>query len=555
MLDWIDIKNFAIAKHVELEFGSGLSVITGETGAGKSLVINALNAVLGNRIDTSLVRHGQSSAEIQASFTLDSEHIGLVWLRDNDLEDENQCILRRVISVEKTNRAYINGRAVSATQLRELGVMLIDIHGQHEHQSLMKPQAQLALIDQFGKTDKLAAQLALQYKDLKLEQDELEQLLTQENDTKDRLDLINFQLTELTAFAPALDEWPHLEQEHKRLHHQADVANVKAAVNTSLIDTHEGTAAIEQIATSRSQLESLTSILPEASQHINGLLEIETLLTELAREIDSTLSQSELDHERLSQIEVRYSEYHTLARKYQTTPEQLFNKFEQMQETQAALQNPELEKEALKASIKEKLAHFKTLAARLSSKRESAAANLAESVSESMQQLGMKGGSLQAKLKPTGEDKISSNGNETIELEVITNPGFPAQALTRIASGGELSRISLAIQVLLAKDKNEQSMVFDEVDVGIGGQTAAIVGKLLNQLAVHSQILCITHLAQVAAQGNSHYKVVKSSTDETETSIVQLNAAERINEIARMVGGEQLTKASLAHAESLLASS
>lgn len=555
MLDWIDIKNFAIAKHVELEFGSGLSVITGETGAGKSLIINALDAVLGNRVDTSLVRHGQSIAEIQASFTLPKRHAGLNWLSTNNLEEEGQCLLRRVIPADKTSRAYINGRAVSASQLRELGNLLIDIHGQHEHQSLMKPQAQLALIDQYGKTESMATELASQYKHLKAEQEELERLTAKEKDLKDKLELINFQLNELSAFSPKLDEWPNLEQEHKRLHHQAEVTRIRLEVGKLLVDADEGAPAIEQLVSARSQLASLTDIVSDTSQHVSSLLEIETLLSEVAREIDSTLNQSELDVEQLASIEARYCEYHSMARKYQTTPEQLFDTYMQMQQTQSALKNPEIEKQVLRASIEEYQIRFNKLADTLSNNRKKAAATLSKAVSESMQVLGMQGGSLQAKLKPIETGKASPNGHETIELEVITNPGFPTQALTRIASGGELSRISLAIQVLLAKDKNNVSMVFDEVDVGIGGQTAAIVGKLLDQLSTRSQILCITHLAQVAARGHSHYKVSKSSTDETETHILTLSESDRISEIARMVGGEQVTKESLAHAERLLVES
>ncbi|MFT5259500.1 MAG: DNA repair protein RecN (Recombination protein N) [Saprospiraceae bacterium] len=558
VLDWIDIKDFAIAKHVELDFNKGLSVITGETGAGKSILINALGAVLGNRVDTNVVRHGEKQAEIQASFNLPKQHQALAWLTEQELDDESQCIIRRVIPANKSSKAFINGRAVSATLLRDLGSLLVDIHGQHEHQSLLKPQTQQSLLDSYGNCTKLINEVSIEFAALQDAQQQLDKLTDHEKDLRDRLELVTFQLKELDNFAPKQGEWPTLEAEHKRLHHQAEVSQAVQSAIDSLSGTQfDSMGAVTQLGAARSQLSTILDFAPEAEQIISSIIEAETVLGEATISLNSLIDTSESDDESLDSVEARYSQYHSLARKYQTTPELLFESYVDLQQTQQQLDDPEAEKSSLNKKIAHHHSVYLNLAKELSSQRGKAADRLSKGVSDSMQLLGMRGGSFGIELEPVGGEWGSIHGNESINFKVVTNPGFPAQSLSRVASGGELSRISLAIQVLLAENKTISSMVFDEVDVGVGGQTAAIVGKLLKQLANHCQILCITHLPQVAAQGHSHYKVLKGSdhnslNDETSAQIHLLDEQSRTQEIARMVGGETLTEESMAHAKSLI---
>ncbi len=554
MLEWIDIKDFVIAKHVELEFADGLSVITGETGAGKSIFINALSAVLGNRVDSHAVRHGCDKAEIQASFALDAKHKALDWLKANELDEDDQCLLRRVIPADKSSRAFINGRAVSATVMRELGTLLVDIHGQHEHQSLLKPEVQQTLLDHYGQCRPLANEVKAQFKAWQSAQQTLDTLNTQEQDIKDRLELIDFQLNELQSFAPEEDEWANVEQNHKQLHHAADVQNAAQQALLSMsgsTDTDDAPNALDHINLARHKLESIKEYAPLADNAVNLLNQAETLINEAQQDIDRVIDDSQTDPEQLDNIEARYSLYHHLARKYQTTPEQLFFKLSSLQQERERLTNPEAEKTALQKQIEQCAATYKKQASSLSKARKKAAKVLSKGVSESMQELGMQGGEFDAVLE-SNSTGASSNGDETVSFKVMTNPGFPAQALSKIASGGELSRISLAIQVLLAEVNTVTSLVFDEVDVGVGGQTAAIVGKLLKKLAAHSQILCITHLPQVAARGDAHYQVVKSSQDDAQAVIEALSFDKRVSEIARMVGGEHITDESLAHAKNLI---
>ncbi len=553
MLDWIDIKDFAIAKHVELDFDAGLSVITGETGAGKSIFINALSVVLGNRADSAMVRHGQTKAEIQARFSLPEGHKAIEWLNQQELLDDDQCILRRVLHTDKSSKAFVNGRAVSASQMKQLGSMLVDIHGQHEHQSLLKPQAQQELLDQYGNCTQTAAELRGEYKALNQAQEELADITRQETDLRDRLELVNFQLQELQSFAPEENEWPALESDHKCLHHLAQVQHAGRAAKGLLSGNNaEESSATDKVANARHQLDSIVDYVPELKDVISTLAETEILLNDSVSNLDRLLNNSELDEQTLAAVEARFSEFHVLARKYQTSPEKLSDTLTKLQETQRALSNPEAEKTLLIAKIQAHTEKYHKIAKRLTSQREKAAEKLSKSVTNSMQHLGLKGGSFHIKLVLVASENGSAHGNESVSFEVVTNPGFPAQSLARVASGGELSRISLAIQVLLAENKTSSSMVFDEVDVGVGGQTAAIVGKLLSELAAHSQILCITHLAQVAAHGHAHYKVQKNNDDETNTQIQALDQNDRVVEIARMVGGEQLTDESMAHAKSLL---
>ena len=554
MLEYIEISNFTVAKDVALNFQPGLTVITGETGAGKSILMDALAIVLGARADASIIRHQEDRAEIQATLRLPDNHCAHQWLLDNELDDDGHCSLRRVIPRERASRAFINGRSVSAGMLRELGTLLVDIHSQNEHQSLLDIDTQREILDHYAQISQQVQALGRQYEDLNGLKRQLATLQSNTKDAQDKLELLNFQLQELEAFAPTDKEWESVEQAHRRIHHLADVSQALALSKELLND---GDTAISPLLDQTTQaLVRAKEFEPRLGEVINMLEEMGVLLDEISQQIRQMGETTELDEEELLTINQRFSSYIELSRKHRIEPQELYSHYQDLSAKQSELLNPEDEQARLQHIIDETESDYLQRAARVSKARTKAADNLSAAVTDSMQKLGMEGGYFKVELTSQADNQPGRYGLENISFRVSTNKGMPDTLLSKTVSGGELSRISLALQVIISDIATVPTLVFDEVDVGIGGKTAATVGQLLHQLSRSRQIICITHLAQVAARGDQHLSVSKiagkTHQEIASAQILALDAGHRVEEIARMVGGKKITKSSLQHAKSLM---
>ena len=557
MIDWLEIRHFAIAASVELELDKGFSAVTGETGSGKSLMVDAVATLLGARADNSLIQLGQDSAEIQCSFSLPDGHPVFDWLDQHELRSENELLLRRVIRRDKPSRGFINGKSVNISMLRDLGVNLVDIHGQHEHHSLIRRPVQLALLDEAAGNQATLANLSACYEELTSLQQQLDKISSEQTATLERIDLLKFQLDEIDRLNPVPGEWQKLEQQQKRLqHYQELVAGCQAAVERlDHDDNFNINSELNRLATQLRYLEQFDTDLGE----IAALLEEATVNTEEAtRQLRDRFASSDIDSDQIKEVEQRFSSFHELSRKHRIQPHTLAEHAEILRHELNGLSNPDAERERLEALLEVAREQYRTLCHTLSGTRNKSAKKLTKRITAAMQELGMQGGDFYIALHPLAPDQISRFGNETVEFLVTANPGMPLQPLSKVASGGELSRISLAIQVILAGDAMIPTLIFDEVDVGIGGTVANAVGQRLYELGKTGQVICVTHLAQVAARADHHFSVAKASrtgkNGATDISIRLLDREGRIEEIARMTGSEKITQQSRAHAEQMLAS-
>ena len=552
MLNHIHIRDFAIIDELNLDLKNGMSVLTGETGAGKSILIDALGLALGDRADSDVVRHGCKRAEIIANFELADLPEAQAWLEENELDDDSQCLIRRTIAAEGRSKGFINGSPVPMQSLRALGELLVDIHAQHEHQSLMRADTQRELLDDYAENSKLLEQLASACRIWREANDEYERLSQAATDRDARLDFLRYQVQELETLAPQDGEYAELEQEHVRL------ANVSRLQETA----HQQIDALDE-----NEQSSVTSLLSRAVNELNGLREMDSRLGEIADSLNSALANVEdastelrhyldsldADPSRLNDVESRLSSFIDLARKHHIKPAELVQYLDELRNELDSLQHAETRLEGLQEEIAKHLAAYNVLADKLSKRRRKQARALAKNVSEHMQELGMPGGQFDILLHTRDKDTPSPVGMEKVEFVVSANPGQNLKALNKVASGGELSRISLAIQVVLANNLSIPTLIFDEVDVGIGGGVAEIVGNRLRSLADNRQVLCVTHLPQVAAQAHHHLQVSKTrGKDHTGTSIRALDESARGQEIARMLGGVEITEQTLAHAEEML---
>lgn len=584
----LQIKHFAIAEHIELDIRSGLNVITGETGAGKSIMIRALGMVLGQRADSGMVKHGQQRADILADFDISRHQVVKSLLIDLDIDDQGECLLRRVINADSGSKAYVNGHMVTAGTMRQIGEQLLDIHGQHEHQSLLRNEVQQSMLDQYAGLGDKVTQLQDQYADLHTSISALELLRAEADAAHEKLAFLSYQVDELEQFSPQEDEWESLYSRHQKIHHQAELgASVQAAEQLLFGSLSDSGGANAQLGRAIAELEKAQAIDPALKDISNLLNEAQTLMNESELSLRHASESLMLDEAELEQIEQRYSGYLNFARKHRVEPQQLFSSYVSLSSQLQAARNPERSEQSLLEKINVLALAYQQLAEQISTQRNTAAKTLSSEISASMQSLAMEGGSFIIKLEavepmpcPEGlNDSFPAIGrdfgNEKVRFEVSTNAGMPAQALSKVASGGELSRISLAIQLILSDLASVETLVFDEVDVGVGGKTAAVIGRMLAQLANSRQIICITHLPQVAAFGSSHFHVNKSHVTKSHVNkshansneankhqsrqvalnIDELDAKGRIDEIARMVGGESITEESLAHAQNLLGSS
>ncbi|MDD9891502.1 MAG: DNA repair protein RecN [Gammaproteobacteria bacterium] len=556
MLHQLSIKNYATVDQLEIELQPGMSVITGETGAGKSIILGALGLTLGDRADKTVVRSGASKTDICAEFDTSRIEEAKSWLEEHDLEsdDSSICILRRVVNVDGRSKGYINGSAVTMANLKELGEMLLDIHSQHEHQSLLQRNTQQKLLDEFAINKKLREQLSSTYKQWQQNFHELDELSKQSEEFSAQTQLLSYQLSELDELNLGEKEVSALEAEFKQLN-SADETLAGVGTALSICQENEEQSVLSLMHSAVGALRELPNKTDRIDSIISLLESSEIQLSEAVSDLRSLQDEFEANPERLEQINQRLSELHSLARKHKVKPDELFNVIEDLRKQLSRFQNSDEELEKLEANDKLLRQQFVTIAKEVSKKRTSGAKKLAQQINEQLEQLGMPHARLEVHLTAKENNKPSPYGLETIEFLVSTNPGQDAKPLIKIASGGELSRISLAIQVITAQTSQIPSLVFDEVDVGIGGGVAKVVGELLRKLAKRTQILCVTHQAQVAGQSNHHFFVSKNSENtSTLTQIEQLSNDAVIKEIARMLGGDDYSEESLAHAEQMVAS-
>ncbi len=552
MLTHIHIRNFAIIDEVELELGDGLTVLTGETGAGKSIIVDALGLVLGDRADAGAVRHGEARAEITLGIDVRGLPRVRAWLAEQMIDEDDECLVRRVISAEGRSRAFINDQQVPLTSLRTFGEQIVDIHGQHEHQSLMKPGVQRRLLDHHGGLEGLAGQTVEAHGLWLAAREALSTASDSVEERAARLDLLRYQLSELTALDLKSGEVEALEAEHLRLSHGERLVGGALGALEALYE--DEASAHQIIARQLRTLDALVDLDPALAPARDLLRDAEIQLSEAAEQLRRYGDEVENDPQRAQWVEHRLSSVRELARKHRIAEDALHELQSQLARELEALDGLEAQLEQLgHAESRSRKAYFE-LAEKLSAGREKAATSFAEQVTTLMQTLGMPGGRLDVVLTRLPHERARPSGIDQVELQVAANPGQPPRALTKVASGGELSRISLAIQVIAADAGSTPCMVFDEVDAGIGGGVAEIVGRKLRELGERRQVLCVTHVPQVASQGHRHMRVSKlTDASTTRTLIDALEVDQKVEELARMLGGIEITERTRAHAAEMLA--
>lgn len=555
MLVHLSVHNYAIVEHLDLELQSGMSVITGETGAGKSIMLDALGLALGDRADSGVVRPGADKADILASFDLTDIPEARSWLSERDLDNDGPCILRRVITSEGRSRAYINGSPCPQGDLKALGELLIDIHSQHEHQSLLKPDTHRRLLDEYAGASDLARQVQLAAQRWKQTRSELERLSSSGEEQRARHQLLSYQLEELENLSLGENELEQLEQEHKTLSNAEQLLGTCRQVLELCSESDAGNV-LSALTTSLNRLGTFSNQPGALSEATNLLASAQIQVEEAVGELNRFIDHFDADPQRQQQLEDRLDSIYSLARKHRVQPGDLGELQQRLLDELESLNADDEAVERLSDELAAYARHYQEKASELSQLRQAAASTLAGAVEIEMQRLGMPGGRFSIQLSPQNSDSLQPNGLELVEFQVSANPGQPLKGLTKVASGGELSRISLAIQVITAQTSRVPTLVFDEVDVGIGGPTAEVVGQLLRRLGERGQVLTVTHLPQVAAQGHQHLFVHKQrGSEETRTAVATLDAEQRIEEVARMLGGLDLTEESLAHARKMLAAS
>jgi len=550
MINHIQIRNFAIVDQLELGLSSGMTVLTGETGAGKSILFDALDLALGGRAESGVIRHGTDRAEIAVSFDLSRSPAVKQWLVDNALDEDNDCLIRRIANTDGRSKGFINGRPVPMQSLRLLGEQLVDIQGQHAHQSLLKKDMQRQALDDFAGHQHLLVDIKQHYQTLKVLRQQ-QALLKQSKDGREsRIELLSYQTQELDDLSLDENEFTGLEEEHSRLAHLTQIEEGCERALFTLADAEEQSI-IQQLNEVMQRLETLQQFDP-------GLEAVTQLLTEgliqtqeATNELRQYLSGLNMDPERMDWVDERLGLIHDLSRKHRINPLELITLQQELTKELANLLDANDQSESLDAQIAAAEQNYINCAKKLSASRKSAAKRLQQQVTANLRQLGMETGKFDVALTP--QDDISANGLERVEFLITMNPGQPFKPLSKVASGGELSRVSLAIQVITAATGRIPTLLFDEVDVGIGGGTAEIVGRMLRDLSVERQILCVTHQPQVAALGHQHLQVNKfASKKTTKASVNVLSDSQRADEIARMLGGIEITEQTLSHAKEMI---
>jgi len=552
MLVHLSVHNYAIVEHLDLELQRGMTVISGETGAGKSIMLDALGLALGDRADSSVVRQGADKADILASFDLADIPDAQAWLAARDLDNDGPCILRRVITAEGRSRGYINGSPCPQGDLKALGELLIDIHSQHEHQSLLKPDTHRRLLDEYAGAQELARQVHLAAQRWKQTRQTLDRLSNASDEQRARHQLLSYQLEELENLALGEHELEQLEQEHKNLANAGQLLGACQQV-MELCSENDAGNVLSALTSSLQRLTAFQGQSGALGEAVNLLASAQIQVEEAVGELNRFIDHFDADPQRQQALEERLDAIYSLARKHRVQPAELPELQQRLLSELESLNADDEAVERLGEELEAYARHYLEKAEELSRVRQAAATCLGEAVEDEIQRLGMPGGRFSVVLKPVAPGEHPPHGLELVEFLVSANPGQPPRALAKVASGGELSRISLAIQVITAQTSRTPTLVFDEVDVGIGGPTAEIVGQLLRRLGERGQVLTVTHLPQVAAQGHNHLFVHKArGADETRTAVAELNGDARVEEIARMLGGVDLTEQSLAHARQMV---
>ena len=549
MLQSLRLRDFVIVDELELDFGNGFTVLTGETGAGKSILIDALSLLLGERAEAGVVRHGAEKADLSAEFQIAGQAELAAILVESALEgDDDTVLIRRTIDASGRSRAFINGQAATLAQLKQVGEFLVDIHGQHAHQSLMRPDAQRQLLDDFAGKTELSRSVRQAFQAWKRAEEKLAEASRFAGEFAAERERLVWQIEELNNLSLAADEWTGLQTEHARLSHAASLIEGSQSVLDTLSD---GDVNIQSmLAMVQSRLIDMARLDPSLRETVDLLATAEANLDEAVHAVRHYTERVELDPSRLAEVERRMDDIHRMARKYRVEPEQLQGKLEGWQARLAELGGSE-GLDALEANVRALEQEFRKLAEQLSTARKTQAGKLGKAVTAEMQRMAMSGSRFEIALLPL--DAPAAFGLEQIEFQVAPHASAPARSIAKVASGGELSRISLALQVVTSQVAAVPTLIFDEVDVGIGGGVAEIVGRLLKQLGTRHQVLCVTHLPQVAASGDHQLQVSKRLVGRDVSSrIARLDDKGRIEEIARMLGGVEITDTTRRHAAEML---
>jgi DNA repair protein RecN (Recombination protein N) len=552
LLRQLVINDLAVIDNLNLDFKSGMTVLTGETGAGKSILLDALGLILGNRADTNIIRGGTNKTDITAIFSINNNPNINDRLDEMEIESDDELFIRRTISKDGRSRAYLNNTPVPVQTLREIGEHLIDIHGQHAHQSLSRAKVQRELLDQFSKDNSVLKNVTDTYLEWKQVNEQLQNYKTEGEGFEARLTLIKYQIEELEQLAIGESEYTELSEELKRQSHSqrlldscknilSDLSESELAVNSRLSQHQKE---INELCTIDNSLKNISNLLD------NATIQIE----EASHELKSYVDRFDIDADQMNVIENRLNKLHELARKHKVKPEILPEHLNLLTTQLNKLEGGKEQHELLQQQKTDLTKQYFKLARQLTKKRNDAADKFSIAVTEKMHELGM-GGKFNIELKHIEDETPHQFGMDKVAFLVSANPGQPLRPITKVASGGELSRLSLAIQIIGSRDNGVPTMIFDEVDAGISGGIAEIVGKLLHSLAEHRQIFCVTHLAQVASCGHHHCRVIKNTkAGETYTQVVHLDQQERIDEVARLLAGMEVTSESRANAAQMLES-
>ncbi len=547
MLTRLIVRDFALVRAVDVTFDRGLTVLTGESGAGKSILLGALGLALGDRASAASVRPSAERSDVTAEFDVDGNRRASEFLHSRGLDDPdmpNRCLLRRIINREGRSRAFINGAPANSNDLAELAATLIDIHGQNEHQSLLRRDVQLDLLDHYAGAEALAARVRDSYRTWRNAADTLNTLQTNAEQSRDRRTLLDYQLGELSELGVSAGEYEDLHERYRRMSKSQDIqTRIGAALDALDGESESGVADVARIVTLLGGIDDQHAALASARELLDTAL---THLDETSRELRRYLDELTSAPDELERIEARLDRITELARKHRLRPEMLAERQSELTAELSALSVSEQDLDAVRQKMHDAEQTFRASAKDLSNKRRRSAKKFAREVSVHIDSLGIAGGSLELVFS----DAEHEGGLETVEYHIVTNPKYPAAPLARIASGGERSRVSLAIQVVAAEKSKLPALILDEADVGIGGTTADVVGRLLRRLAARTQVLCVTHAPQVAARGEHHLLISKSN--EYDTVVESLDSSGRVAELARMLGGQDITKKTIEYAEELI---
>ncbi|EIJ69184.1 DNA repair protein RecN [Haemophilus parahaemolyticus] len=553
MLTQLTINNFAIVRHLNLELSEGMSVITGETGAGKSIAIDALGLCLGYRSESSMIRNGADKADITATFQMQPNSPAYLWLKEHELLDEensHECILRRMINLEGRSKAFVNNRPLPISQLRELGQYLIHLNGQHAPQLLLKSEYQLELVDNYAGIHNLLGKMQEQYNKWRKLHQQVKNFRQQCKENEARKQLLQYQVDELDEFDIKEGEFEEMEETHTRLSNSEELTEMSQSVLDLLSDDNSNADSL--IYNAIRYLEDLVDVDINYQSSLDMLNEALIQVQEASSEVRALADSIEQDPELLAELDERISRAMSLAKKHYVSPNELWQHHSVLQDELQKLVDFEDNEDQLIADEKKAYRECVALAEQIYQERVSAAQKLAEQVTSQIKALSMENSEFYIDIQHDVK-KLTPNGADLVEFNLRSNLGQNAQPLAKIASGGELSRISLAVQVLTANKLSTPTIIFDEVDVGISGIAATTVGRLLRQLGNKCQVLCVTHLPQVASHGHQHFNVQKYVKDnQTETQMSLLSEQERVNALARLLGGSKITDAVLANAQEML---